>query len=155
MASISDFGIVFVLPMAALAASSGSVAAPAHSPPTSDIQIEIGGLRNAHGLVRMCLTRDPKAFPDCKAPGDLHVAVHASVKPLRYTFRALPAGTYALAAFHDANGNGKLDTMMGIPREGFAFSRNPAIRARAPRLDETSFENNGRALPSLKMKYLL
>ena len=155
MASISDFGIVFALPMAALAASSGSVAAPAQSPMKNDIQIEIAGLRNAHGVVRMCLTRNPKAFPDCKAAADLHVSVQASLTPLRYTFRALPPGTYALAVFHDANSNGKLDTMMGIPREGFAFSRNPAMRARAPRFDETSFENNGRALPSLKMKYLL
>lgn len=120
-----------------------------------DIQIEIAGLRNAHGLVRLCLTRDPARFPDCKGPGVVHGTVKATLAPLHYTFRAVPAGTYAVAAFHDANENGKLDTMMGIPKEGFAFSRNPKMRARAPHFIEASFENNGRALAPLKMKYLL
>ena len=122
MASISDFGIVFVLPMAALAASSGSVAAPAQSPMKSDIQIEIAGLRNAHGVVRMCLTRDPHAFPDCKAPGDLHVAVQASLAPLRYTFpRCLKGLSWR---FHDANMQWQLDT--SVTTGVFAFSRNPS-----------------------------
>ena len=155
MASISDFGIAFVLPMAALAALSLSVAAPAQSPATIDIQIEIAGLRDARGVVRLCLTRDDESFPDCKGPGVVHGTIKASLAPLQYTFNAVPAGTYAVAAFHDANDNGKLDTMMGIPKEGFAFSRNPKMLARAPHFIEASFESNGRSLVPLKMKYLL
>ena len=103
----------------------------------------------------MCLTRDDESFPDCKGPGVVHGSIKASLAPLRYTFRAVPAGTYAVVVFHDANGNGKLDTMMRIPREGFAFSRNPKMHARAPHFIEASFESNGRALTPLKMKYLL
>lgn len=155
MASISDFGIAFAPPMVALAALSLSGTAPAQSPATIDIQIEIAGLRNAHGLVRLCLTRDHGSFPDCKGPGVVHGTVKASLAPLHYVFRAVPAGTYAVAAFHDANENGKLDTMMGIPKEGFAFSRNPKMHMRAPHFIEASFESNGRALAPLKMKYLL
>jgi uncharacterized protein (DUF2141 family) len=46
--------------------------------------------------------------------------------------------------------------MMGMPREGFGFSRNPAIRFGPPRYSEVRF-----ALPasgsrqSVKVKYLL
>ena len=36
----------------------------------------------------------------------------------------LPEGEYALAVFHDENGNNKLDTnWLGIPRENFGFSK--------------------------------
>ena len=141
--------------MAALAVLSLSVAAPAQPQATTDLTIEIVGLRDARGVVRLCLTRDPKSFPDCKGLGVVHATIKASMAPLHYEFQAVPAGLYAVAAFHDANGNGKLDTMMGMPKEGFAFSRNPKMRARAPRFNEASFESEGRPLEPLKMKYLL
>ena len=35
---------------------------------------------------------------------------------------------------HDENENSKLDTMLKIPKEGFGFSRNPAIRMGPPKL---------------------
>ena len=122
---------------------------------TTDLTIEIVGLRDARGVVRLCLTADPKGFPDCKGKDAIHATIKASLTAVRYQFKALPQGIYAIAAFHDANVNGKLDTMMGVPREGFAFSRNPAMRPRAPYFSEASFRNNGSPLPALKMKYLL
>ena len=155
MASISDSGIVFALPMAGLAALSLSIAAPAQAPGTTNVEVEIVGLRDARGLVRLCLTREPKSFPDCKAGVTANATIKAGKGTLRYTFTSVPIGTYAIAAFHDANGDGKLNTMLGMPKEGFAFSRNPAMRARAPRFNEASFESNGRPLDPLKMKYLL
>lgn len=40
----------------------------------------------------------------------------------------LPPGTYAAAAFHDANGNGKFDkSFVGWPLEGFGFSSNAQV----------------------------
>ena len=37
----------------------------------------------------------------------------------------LAAGTYAIACFHDANADGKLNTSaMGIPKEAYGFSNN-------------------------------
>ena len=155
MGSISDSGIAFALPMAGLAALSLSVAAPAQAPGPNDVQVEIAGLRDARGLVRLCLTRDSKSFPDCKGTGSAHATITASTAPLHYRFHSVAPGTYAIVAFHDANGNGKLDTMMGIPKEGFAFSRNPKMHARAPHFNEASFESQGRPLEPLKMKYLL
>jgi len=43
-------------------------------------------------------------------------------------FRNLPAGTYAIAAYHDKNDNGDLDTFLRIPREDYGFSND----ARSP-----------------------
>lgn len=157
MASISDFGIASVLPIAALAVSSLAVpaAAPAQSPATTTISVEIVGLRDARGVVHLCLTREPKGFPDCKGAGNFKATIRASRAPLHYEFHSVPLGTYAVAVIHDANNDGKLNTTFGIPTEGFAFSRNPAMKMRAPRFSEASFESNGRSLEPLKMKYLL
>jgi uncharacterized protein (DUF2141 family) len=42
-------------------------------------------------------------------------------------YRNLPAGPYAVTAFQDQNGNGKLDrNLMGIPTEPYGFSRDAA-----------------------------
>jgi uncharacterized protein (DUF2141 family) len=40
-------------------------------------------------------------------------------------FADLPAGNYAVAVFHDENGNGKLDAnLLGMPTEGYGFSND-------------------------------
>ena len=45
------------------------------------------------------------------------------------TFEGLPAGTYGIKAFHDANGNGDMDlNPFGMPTEAFAFSNNAPAR---------------------------
>jgi Uncharacterized protein conserved in bacteria len=52
---------------------------------------------------------------------------------------ALPAaGDYAVALFQDANDNGHFDTnWLGLPTEGYGFSRDPKLRFGPPKLDQT------------------
>ena len=41
-------------------------------------------------------------------------------------FDNLPSGQYAVTAYHDENGNGKIDmNFLGIPKEGYGFSNDP------------------------------
>jgi uncharacterized protein (DUF2141 family) len=57
---------------------------------------------------------------------------------------------------HDENGNAKLDTFAGIPREGFGFSRNPPIRFGAPRFSAARFAITGDAQrQQIGMRYML
>jgi uncharacterized protein (DUF2141 family) len=52
----------------------------------------------------------------CRRP-DYHCLGH------RGSFDDLPPGRYAIKLYHDANGNGELDTnMMGLPTEAYGFS---------------------------------
>ncbi len=56
------------------------------------------------------------------------------------SFTGLSAGTYAVAASHDANGNRKADTnAVGLPTEAWGVSNNARPRLRAPRFDEAAF----------------
>ena len=55
-------------------------------------------------------------------------------------FKDLPEGDYALAVYHDANSNGKMDSnMMGIPTEDYAFSNNAVGKFGPPKFDAAKF----------------
>jgi len=105
--------------------------------------------------VLVCLTVRPDRFPDCQDdPSARTLSAPATAGALR--FDNLPSGDYALAVIHDANGNGRLDTFAGIPREGFGFSRNPAIRFGPPRFEEARFKiGSGEVHQGIRMRYLL
>lgn len=122
---------------------------------TSTLEVDVENLRNAKGLIQACLTRDRTHFPDCKSdPASLKRAVN-STSP-RLLFAGLPPGQYAVALFHDENANQRFDTMIGIPREGFGFSRNPVVRFGAPRFDKVSMQlAPGYTRIRVRLQYLL
>ncbi|MCP3736039.1 DUF2141 domain-containing protein [Sphingomonas sp. RP10(2022)] len=106
--------------------------------PIARLDVSVGHLRSAKGMLRVCLTADPANFPACVDDADAVTrSVPAGTHALR--FDGLPLGQYAVAVIHDENGNAKLDTIAGIPREGFGFSRNPVIRFGAPRFAAARF----------------
>jgi len=121
-----------------------------------EIDVQVQNLRNTNGVVRLCLSRNPAHFPNCDRDP---AAVSRSV-PARQAgnvrFTGLAPGTWALGVIHDEDGNGRLDTFMGIPREGFGFSRNPRLRMGPPRYEDVRFPiASGRATLVVRMTYLL
>ena len=122
--------------------------------PVGRLDVAVDKLRSSKGLIRVCLTNDPANFPACVDDAD---AVTRSVPAGTHgiSFDALPRGTYALAVIHDENGNSRLDTFAGIPREGFGFSRNPPIRFGAPRFAAARFDLAGDAsAQQVRMRYI-
>lgn len=110
--------------------------------PIARLDVGVDHMRSAKGLLRVCLTADPDNFPACVDDADAITRnVPAGVHAMR--FDGLPLGTYAVAVIHDENGNAKLDTFAGIPKEGFGFSRNPAIRFGPPRFAAARFAVTG------------
>jgi uncharacterized protein (DUF2141 family) len=123
--------------------------------PLASLDVEIIGLRSPKGLIQLCLTADATAFPDCKSGGNGIKRTLSAATP-RIRFEGLPPGDYAVAVIHDANANARLDTMLGIPREGFGFSRDPAIRFGPPRFAAAQFAvAAGGASQQVRMRYLL
>ena len=68
----------------------------------------------------------------------------------------MPAGSYAIALFHDENGNGRVDTRFGIPTEGVGFSNNPRLWFGPPSFAAARFAvtDQPRA-ETVKMRYFL
>lgn len=58
-------------------------------------------------------------------------------------FHGLPYGDYALASYHDINGNNRFDrNMVGLPKEPYAFSKKFKSKIRRPRFKEVAFQLN-------------
>lgn len=120
----------------------------------ASLDVAVTGLRSQAGLVRLCLTRDPHYFPDCSADPDKH-ALSVPAGGAAH-FSALASGSYALSVFHDENGNARLDTFLAIPREGFGFSQNPAVRFGPPPFSAVRFEvQSGEARQTVRIRYIL
>ena len=102
------------------------------------------------------MTTRPDRFPNCQKDPQAHRLTVPTADAGVLRFSGLPSGNYAIALIHDENGNNKLDTFMGIPREGFGFSRNPAIRFGPPKFASANFAvTSGTADEAIKVKYLL
>jgi uncharacterized protein (DUF2141 family) len=142
--------------LAGLIAVEAAAAEPAAAAPElASLEVTISGIKSAKGVIRLAICPSGAGFPDCG-----NRAVRTASLPIENgrasrTFADIPAGTYAISVFHDANSNNKLDTFMGIPREGYGFSRNPPFRPRAPRFDETGVAVNGAATAAISMRYIL
>jgi uncharacterized protein (DUF2141 family) len=92
-------------------------------------------------------------------PGAIRVALYANADSFRHEDRALrvlsvpadsaavsvafadiPAGRYAVLAYHDANDNKKLDLVMGMfPDEGWGLSNAPTVIG-PPRFEPSAFD---------------
>lgn len=118
--------------------------------------MSVTGLRSGKGLIRACLTRDPRFFPNCaKDPESLNASVPAS-PDARLRFTHVAAGDYALAILHDENGNARADMLLGIPREGVGFSENPRIRFGPPKFEAARFRVDARTISQMvTIKYFL
>ncbi len=121
----------------------------------ADITVNVGNLRNIKGQLMVCLSHNPKAFPDCtKDSSAQKKLISASNRSI--TFSDVGAGTYAVAIVHDENRNNKLDTALMMPKEGFAFSRNPAIGMGPPKFKSAAFTvGTSDIIQNVKMKYFL
>ena len=119
------------------------------------VSMAVEGLRSGKGQILICVSRTPAYFPDCSHdPDKRHFAVAAGGGTV--SLGLLTPDTYAIAIVHDENGNGKLDTFAGIPREGVGFSRNPVLRFGAPSFRSASFPVAGGPVEQdIRLKYFL
>lgn len=131
-------------------------AALAGAAPAGSVDASVSGLRSTRGLLLVCLTTRSDRFPDCQRdPAARRLAVPVA-QAQGLSFDDLPSGDYALALIHDENGNHRLDTLFGIPREGFGFSRNPVIRFGPPKFAAARFPvASGRVDEKVRVRYLL
>ncbi|SNS76416.1 Uncharacterized conserved protein, DUF2141 family [Ekhidna lutea] len=60
---------------------------------------------------------------------------------MKFTFKGLGKGIYAISIYQDENDNGKLDAnFMGIPSEPYAFSNNAKGMFGPPSFEDCQFE---------------
>ena len=158
MDCISGFGTKFAAPIwvsaiGATALLGSAISASAAS--GADVTVSVSSLRNVKGQLMVCLTKNPKAFPDCSKDASTLRRLVPAANGGSIVFSNVPAGTYAVAVVHDENKNNKMDLRIFIPKEGFAFSRNPKIFAGPPKFKSASFAVGSSSVSqSVTMKYM-
>ena len=104
------------------------------------VTVHVKPVEDAKGEISVALYRKPSDFPH-----PVRVYVAQTPKAVKGTniirFTNLPAGNYAAAAYHDENGNKKLDkNIFGAPTEPYGFSNDARRLMSAPSFDEARFE---------------
>lgn len=128
--------------LAGLAVSPASSAGAGGAPPgclgpasAIWLNVSVEQVKTSSGFIVLTLyPDDPARF--LKPMGSLYVTKVTARAEVTQACVFVPGpGSYGLALYHDANGNGKIDRNgLGIPKEGFGFSNNPRILFSAPKL---------------------
>ena len=101
----------------------------------ADLYLKITNITEPGGTVNWSLFDSPGHYAENMNPV-MTARNRVEGDSLQLTLHDLPPGTYAIKLFHDANGNGELDTnLVGMPVEGYGFSND------AGRLGPASFED--------------
>ena len=107
----------------------------------AELDLIVAGVRDAEspGKVFIGVFNSPDGFlKDERRYARAAIPLVGGTARLVFT---LPPGRYAVVAFHDANDNGQLDTnILGVPTEGYAFSRDARGFMSAPSFDSAALE---------------
>ena len=119
-----------------------------------EITIVVDKLRSARGTVRVALWAGAEGFTDADA-AIVKADQPAQSGEVRFTFPGLAPGRYAVASYHDENGNGEFDqTWIGLPDEGLGFSNGAWIGLGPPSFEEARVEITGnQSIIAVSLRY--
>lgn len=93
-----------------------------------DLKINISNVKSTSGNIKVAVFPPNAGFPSQHQNTRATAILKIDKLKASHTFLNLPEDEYAIAVFHDVNGNDDLDTnAAGIPVEPFGFSNNPLL----------------------------
>ncbi len=116
--------------------------APGSQASAGDLAVEIAGVRGGDGGIYVSIYGPGSAegFPGAD-DAEYRFRLPAREGRVRFALPEVASGRYAMAAFHDENGNGRLDAnLAGIPVEGYGFSRDAAAVFGPPSFEDAAFD---------------
>jgi uncharacterized protein (DUF2141 family) len=144
----------WALAVLALLAGDSSVATAAESSCDS-LCFHVINLRNNRGKVICTIFNSPVAFPSEDEKSLRSTSAPIANRSAVCEFRGLPAGAYAVVAFHDENSDGAFNqNWLGMPKEGFGFSRDAPARFSPPSFNSARLSYDGGKLEAtIHIKY--
>ena len=121
-----------------------------------DVVVTVVDVRSADGSVLACLTPSEGAFPDCGEDERAQRQMVRANARVTIVFNDVPPGEYAISLLHDENGNGKADTVLFLPKEGFGFSRDAKARFGPPKFSAAAFtvDSDAPVYQKIRMRYM-
>jgi uncharacterized protein (DUF2141 family) len=121
---------------------------------SSKLTVQVNGVRSAQGEVAITVYADDKHrfLARGQKLARLRVKAAGSVSACFW----LPPASYAVAVYHDANGDRDFNrNAIGLPAEGFGFSNNPETKLGLPPLSQVRFRlPPGEGSTVIQMRYL-
>ncbi len=121
--------------------------------PKVSLSVTVTNIPKVAGVVRFALFARAEGFREEDAAVDKGLVTVTNMSAT-HVFQQVPPGRYAVAVYHDANNNGKLDTnFFGIPTESYGFSNNVMGTFGPPSFQDASFlvESSNKAI-SIKLR---
>ena len=132
-----------------------TLALSASADSASTLTIDVNGLRNRKGQVCLSVFAASIGFPSKTTNAVQSQCIKITDAPFRMTLRQLQPGNYAVAVLHDENNDTRPNrNFLGLPKEGFGFSRNPAISFGPPKFAAAAFPVIGSSTKiQIQLKY--
>lgn len=114
--------ITIAASLAAAGTAKAQATAPATAAPTGTLSVTFTGIDAKQGSIMFGVYDEAGWANEKPLRGQM---VDASTSTVTVSIADLPVGRYGVKAFHDINGNGKMDANpFGMPTEPYAFSNN-------------------------------
>lgn len=111
----------------------------ANAASATTLTAEINGLRNRNGQLCFSVFANSQGFPTKGDNAVQNKCLKITNAPMRVTFSSLSPGKYAIAVLHDENNDRQANrNFLGLPTEGFGFSRNPVILTSPPKFSDAA-----------------
>jgi uncharacterized protein (DUF2141 family) len=118
------------------------------------LKIDVSGIRKQKGEIMVALFNQPQGFPFETAKAFRLLKGIPEGGNISFVVDALPRGKYAIALFHDINGDAVLNlNLFGIPKEGYGVSNNAFNTFSAPKYPDASFDHEKNSTQKIMMKY--
>ena len=113
----------------------------AYAQEAGGLRVDITNVLHAKGSIQIALFNKAETFPEQDAALYGTIIKVEGLKTYQWVLKKLDYGQYALAVFHDINNNGKLDkSLLGIPKEPYAFARKEPSKWRSPTFGDVDFK---------------
>jgi uncharacterized protein (DUF2141 family) len=105
----------------------------------ADLRVTVSGVHETKETIRIALYAGEDGFRHEEHAYRV-LTIPARTGDVSATFSGIAPGRYAVIAYHDENGNGRLDMMLGMfPDEGWGLSNDPTVIG-PPSFDASAFE---------------
>lgn len=121
---------------------------------TYDLTITIPNIKNTKGGIHMAVysSKNKEAFTKIGQEFKV-IDFKAGGAAGKYVIKDLPEGEYAIAIYHDENGDKKCNTnLIGIPKEGYGFTRITKLFS-APKFDDAKVVVNKDVIVPISLIY--
>ncbi len=120
-------------------AAAPAEAAATQAPAAGSLTVTFSGIKTPTGAVMLALYDSQAAYDSGKATR--REMIQATGDTVTITLTGLTPGSFAIKAFHDVNGDGKMGANpFGIPTEPYAFSNDAKGSMGPAKWDAAAFE---------------